>query len=167
MDFRLYQDGGRDVLGPIDVTLPDLEPTNTAIKGAGILGEVNVPVIGSFGAMTMTITFRTINSDLLAVFGKTGPHNLDLRGAVQVQDASNGGRKIQAVRLWVTGTVKKTGLGKFSKGEGSDSSVELELTRIVISIDGAEKFALDKFNNQYRVAGVDQLSAINSALGIS
>lgn len=167
VDFRVYQDGSKDLLGIADVTLPDLEPMNTSIKGAGILGEVSVPVIGNFGALGMTVNFRTINSDLLSVFGRSGPHNLDLRGAIQVQNASNGSRRIMAVRLSVTGTVKKTGLGKFSKGEGNDSSVELEITRIVITIDGVEKFLLDKFNNQYRVAGEDQLADINGALGIS
>ncbi len=167
VDFRVYQEGSKDLLGIADVTLPDLEPMNTSIKGAGILGEVSVPVIGNFGALTLTVNFRTINSDLLTVFGRSGPHTLDLRGAIQVQDAAAGSRRIQAVRLAVTGTVKKTGLGKFSKGEGNDSSVELEITRVVIYIDGAEKFLLDKFNNQYRVAGQDQLAEINSALGIS
>lgn len=167
VDFRVYKDGSKDLLGIADVTLPDLEPLNSSIKGAGILGEVNVPVMGNFSAMTTTLNFRTINNDLVAVFGKSGPHSLDLRGAIQVQDASSGARKIQAVRLSIVGTVKKTGLGKFSKGEGNDSSVDLEITRIVIYIDGQEKFLLDKFNYQYRVDGVDQLADISSALGIS
>ena len=167
VDFRVYQDGNRDLLGIADVTLPDLEPMSADIKGAGILGEVNVPVIGNFAALTLSLNFRTINNELLTVFGKSGPHSLDLRGAIQVQDASNGARKIMAMRLAVTGTVKKTGLGKLTKGEGTDSSVELEVTRIVIYIDGAEKFLLDKFNYQYRVDGEDQLADISSALGIS
>ncbi len=166
VDFRVYQDGSKDLLGIADVALPDLEPMNTSIKGAGILGEVSAPVIGNFGAMTMTLNFRTINNDLLSVFGKAGPHSLDLRGALQMQNASTGTRRILAVRLAVIGTVKKTGLGKLAKGEGNESSVELELTRIVIFLDGVEKFLLDKLNFQYRVAGRDQLSDISRALGI-
>jgi len=164
-NFRLYYDGAKDMMGVVDVTVPDIEPLNASIKGAGILGELTVPILGHVGALAMTINFRTISQDV-NLFNMPVPHVIDLRGAMQVQDTASGVRKIKPVRISGQGSTKKTGLGKFAVGEGNDSSVELELSRFSLMIDGMESILIDKLNNIYTVNGVDCLSDVNKALGI-
>jgi len=164
-NFRLYYDGAKDMMGVVDVTVPDIEPLNAAIKGAGILGEISVPIIGHIGAMTMTINFRTVTLDM-TLFSMPIPHVVDLRGSLQVQDMATGKRKVKPVRISGQGSTKKTSLGKFAVGEGNDSSVELELTRFNLMIDGVENILIDKLNNVYVVNGVDCLEEVNKALGL-
>lgn len=164
-NFRLYYDGAKDMMGLVDVTVPDIEPLNASLKGAGILGEISVPIIGHIGAMAMTLNFRTITQDM-TLFSMPVPHVVDLRGALQVQDTSTGKRKVKPVRISGQGSTKKTGFGKFAVGEGNDSSVELELTRFSLMIDNVESILIDKLNNLYVVNGVDCLADVNKALGL-
>ena len=164
-NFRLYYDGAKDMMGVVDVTVPDIEPLNASLKGAGILGEITVPIIGHIGPLAMTINFRTISQDV-NLFNMPIPHVVDLRGAMQVQDTASGVRKIMPVRISGQGSTKKTSFGKFAVGEGNDSSVELELTRFNLMIDGVENILIDKLNNIYVVNGVDCLEGMNKALGL-
>lgn len=50
INFRAYNDGN-DLLGVTDVQLPSLDAMTETVKGAGIAGEVDSPVLGHFGSM--------------------------------------------------------------------------------------------------------------------
>ncbi|MCP3921911.1 MAG: hypothetical protein GY714_04920 [Desulfobacterales bacterium] len=154
-----------DLLGIADVTLSELTPLSTSLKGPGIIGEINVPIMGQVGSMTMSMNFRTINKDL-SVFAMPQPHPIDLRAGVQQIDAATGERTIQKVRIIAMGSTKKVALGKFAMGEGNGSSVELEITRFTMMLDDVPNIVIDKLNNIYTVNGVDMLGGLNEALGI-
>ncbi len=162
--YKVYYGGTLDLVGVADVTLSDLEPISTSIKGPGILGEVNVPIIGQLGALSMSMNFRTISSNL-STFAEPKPHSITLRAAIQELDASQGTRRIQKVRIECTGSTKKVGLGKMVIGEGNDSSVELELTRFQLIINDVDSIEIDKLNNVYKVNSVDMLGELNNSMG--
>ncbi len=154
-----------DLLGIADVTLSELSPLSTSLKGPGIIGEINVPITGQLGSMTMSMNFRTINKDL-SIFANPTPHSVELRAGVQAIDPATGERTIQKVKIIGVGSTKKVALGKFAMGEGNGSSVELELTRFKVLLDDVENISIDKLQNIYSVNGENVLAKLNEALGI-
>ena len=58
-NFTAYLEG-TEWLGLVDVELPAIESLSETIKGAGIAGEVDSPVVGHFGAMPLKVNWRTL-----------------------------------------------------------------------------------------------------------
>lgn len=164
INFRVYNDS-KDLIGTADVDLPELEAMTDTVKGAGIAGEIDVPILGHYSSMGLTINWRTFNDNTMTL-AKPMAHQLELRGAVQVYDAGTGAYSTVAQKVVVKVVPKKTGLGKLDVGVGQDSSSEFECTYIKIWIDGSEKFELDKYNYICKIDGDDFLKETRDALGL-
>ena len=163
-NFRVYLDGV-DLLGTADVDLPDIEAMTDTVKGAGIAGEVESPIIGHYGAMGLTINWRTITGNVMAL-AKPKSHQLELRGSIQVKDAAAGTYEIQAQKIVLQVTPKKIGLGKLDVGAKQDTTSEFECSYIKISIDGADVLEIDKYNFICVIDGEDFLAETRTALGL-
>ena len=104
INFRVYNDGN-DLLGVANVDLPSIEAMSDTVSGAGIAGEVESPILGHFGSMTATFTWRTITPEL-AKLANQKAHALDLRGSQQVYDAALGEYSSVPVRVSLRATPK-------------------------------------------------------------
>ncbi len=164
ISFRVYLDG-TDLLGVADVQLPDLEMLTDTIKGAGIAGEVESPVLGHFGSMGLTLNWRTIEKNV-AVLAQPKAHSLDLRGSQQVYDAAAGQYKSVPIRVVVRAMPKKAGLGKFDVGTSTDTNNEFEVTYIKVYVNGKREIEIDKFNYICYISGTDFLATVRSDLGL-
>lgn len=165
INFRVYQDGN-DLLGVADVELPSLEAMTETVKGAGIAGEVDSPVLGHYGSMTLKLNWRTVVKPTIHLSAPKS-HALELRGANQLYDAGAGEYKVSALKITARGMPKSTELGKLDVGTTGDAGNEFELTYIKISIDGRTYAEIDKFNYICVIDGVDYLKGVRQALGLS
>lgn len=168
INFRVYLNTGSsnsDLIGVADVDLPDLEAMTDTVKGAGIAGEVESPVIGHYGPMSMTINWRMVTGNTVGL-AVPKAHQLELRGAVQNYDAGTGEYFTGSLKVVVKATPKKTGLGKLDVGAKQDSSSEFGCSYIKIWLDNNEKLEIDKFNFVCRINGNDVLADVRKALGL-
>lgn len=60
------------------------------------------------------------------------------------------------------GRVKSFNPGKVEKGEAMEATITLELTYIMIEVDGVQLLEVDKLNGIYKVNGNDMLAGVNS-----
>ncbi len=166
INYEVYDEteGSERLLGTASIDLPELEPLSTDLKGAGILGEVSQSIIGHYSAMTVTIHWRTIHTDLTEFAAPFG-HKLTFRGAIQNYDSGQNIVKVAPVKITVTGMPNKTSLGKFEPGEQTDSETELGITYLKIEVDGSELVELDQFNYICRINGTDYLADTRDAVG--
>ena len=58
INFAVYEDGV-EYVGMAGVTLPNLSAIVQTLSGAGIAGNVEVPVLGHYDVMSLTLNFRT------------------------------------------------------------------------------------------------------------
>ena len=86
INFKVYQDGN-DLVGIADVQLQSLDAMTETVKGAGIAGEFDSPVLGHFGSMETVLNWRTLEKRNIMLAMQTGV-NLDLRGAQQIYDSA-------------------------------------------------------------------------------
>lgn len=151
--------------GVADVTLPSFEALSETIKGAGIAGEIELGTIGHFGKMSTEFTFRTITSAAVALAAQK-IHAIELRGAQQVMNTSEGVLSAEPVKVVLRCTPKKVDLGKLAVASVTDTKVEFEVIYIKILVNGEEIVELDKLNSIYKVNGTDYMTSIREALGL-
>jgi hypothetical protein len=89
--------------------------------------------------------------------------NLTFRAAQQVYDKT-GGYAFKGLRIVEMGRVKKFKPGKIEKGEAMEATVTLELTYIMIEVDGKQLVEIDKLNGVYKVNGVDMIAGVKSLI---
>lgn len=159
-DFNLYLSGSKLVGVTGEVALPDLEAMTETISGAGILGEIETSTAGRFGSIEQEIPFRVTNPEMFDLADPSKPLDVTLRGAIQYTVASDGSTDYMGMRVVFRGRPKKMTLGTIKLGGPSDSSVTLELTYILVEVDGKKKVELDKINSVYKVNDVDLLDKV-------
>lgn len=163
-NFNLYTGSlGARHIGVGTLTLPKITPLTQTVKLAGMSGEIEMPVIGQLGSTTVTISSPTLTKQqiLLAV---QDAQLLTARGAIQMYDAAAGKNKTMALTAVMRGTVKNFEPGQMEKGTAMDSSLEMEIDYLKLMLDGIEYLEFDKWNNVYRVGGVDYLAEVNAAI---
>lgn len=160
-DFNLYLSGNK--LGGVtgEVALPDFEAVTETISGAGILGEFESVIAGRYGSMEQEVPFRVINEDMFKLINPTVPVELTLRGAIQQTIKATGAVDYVGMRVVFRGRSKKIAIGTVKQGGPMDSSIALELTYILIEMDGKSKVELDKINGVFKVNGVDLLDKVH------
>lgn len=159
-DFNLYLRGNKLGGQTGEVALPDFEAITATISGAGILGEFESAVTGHFGSMEQEIPFRCICKDYFELIDTTTAVELTLRGAIQQTDPTTQGVKYVGMRVVFRGRCKKIKIGTVKQREGMDSAIAIELTYVLIEMDGKKKIELDKINPKYVVNNKDLLAQI-------
>ena len=161
-DFNIYNTGSKIIGLTGEVALPDFEAMTETISGAGILGEIETTIAGRYGSMEQEIPFRCIDADYFKLIDPTTPVDLTLRGAIQYNVRANGSTDYMGMRVVFRGRCKKITIGTVKQGGPMDSSITLELTYILIEVDGKQLIEVDKLNSVYKVNGVDMLAEINA-----
>lgn len=156
--------GGVVLLGAVDAELPSFEALTETISGAGIAGEIDSPVPGHFGAMSVKIKWRTVTAQALGLLAQV-QHGIVLMGSIQVQEGTSGALTSQSLRVEVRGPTKMMGLGKLEPGKLMDTETEVEVNVIRISMAGVPVVELDKLNMRFVVAGVDYLATVRADTG--
>ena len=147
----------------VSCQLPSIETQTGEVKGAGILGTIDLPATGQIGSMTFTINMRSTNKNA-SNLARPGVHNLELRFVKDVITSS--GSMIPAgAKIFIAGINKKYDPGKVETPTTMDGSVDFEVLRYRQVIDGEETLLIDKRNYIYKVNGVDYMKDIRSILG--
>ncbi len=160
-DFNIYNTGSKIIGLTGEVALPDFEAMTETISGAGILGEIETTIAGRYSSMEQEIPFRCIDDDYFKLIDPTNPVDLTLRGAIQYNVRANGSTDYMGMRVVFRGRCKKITIGTVKQGGPMDSSITLELTYILIEMDGKKKIELDKINGTFKVNNVDLLAKVN------
>ena len=109
------------------------------------------------------IQFNTLYSSAMDMLSPLSTVNLTLRASQQVYD-KQGGYNFKGLRVVEIGRVKKFNPGKVEKGEAMEATVTLELTYLMIEVDGQQLLEVDKLNGIYKVNGTDMLAGVNSLI---
>jgi len=159
---KLFDDGV-EVDDNVSVQLPSIEVQTGEIKGAGILGTIDMPVTGQIGSMTLTINMRSVNKNSSRL-ARPGIHNLELRFARDVNTAD--GQIIPAgTKIFISGLNKKFDPGKVEPPTTMDGSADFEVIRYRQVIEGVETLLIDKRNYIYKIDGVDYMQQVRQTLG--
>ena len=162
--FRVYNDSN-DLLGIATVDLPEIEAMSDTVSGAGIAGEVESPVLGHFGSMTTTFTWRTLEEAAMEL-SRPGAHNVEVRGSQQVYDSANGLYSTVPMRASMVVVPKTISLGTLEPGATTETEQEFEVLYLKLYVNGRDVLEIDKYNSVARFNGVDVLESVRADLGM-
>lgn len=162
--YNVY-DGGKKLVGVSEeVSLPDFEGLTETLNGPGILGEIDEPLLGHFGASEIEVPFRTLDEEMFGLLQQGQAVSLTLRMSTQAIQESNMTTDFMPSRIVIKGKSKGFTGGSVKQGQGTGSSVKVELIYILIEVDGKKKFELDKLNFVYKVNNVDLLAKVRKQI---
>ena len=162
-EYNAYLDGTKMIGVAASVTLPEVNMKTSTVSGVGVNGELDSPTIGQFESMEQEIQFNTLYSSAMDMLSPLSTVNLTLRASQQVYD-KQGGYNFKGLRVVEIGRVKKFNPDKVEKGEAMEATVTLELTYLMIEVDGQQLLEVDKLNGIYKVNGTDMLAGVNSLI---
>lgn len=155
-NYNVYDGDGDRLIGLTDTTsMAELVAKTVTVSGAGMLGEYAAVVLGHFTSITQTLNFRILYGNALSLFAPGKDVSLSVRGAIQYDDAGAGTTDLIGVRYVLSGKAKQLTIGDMKAGDAQNASVQIEVTRILIELDGEVVLELDKKNMVYKVDGVD------------
>lgn len=160
-NFRVYNDANRIMGTTAELNIAELQAMTATVSGAGILGEYNTSVVGMFQSMSQEIPFRMIDRDFFTMLNTGEQSKVVLRSSVQQRNRETGGTiSTSAMRFVFRGHPTAAKFGTVKIGELMNASITLELTYVLVEIDGVTMLELDKLNSVYKVAGKDLLKDI-------
>lgn len=162
--YNVYLNGKKLIGLSDEVTLPDFEALTETLSGAGILGEIDEPILGHFKAAEIEIPFRTMNAQMFSLASMQNALSLTLRASTQAINQANGATAFIPSRIVIKGKNKAITGGKVKQGEGTGSSIKMEIFYIMIEVNKVKKFELDKLNFVYKVNGVDMLKKVRAQI---
>ena len=160
-EYNVYLDGVKMIGVASSHTLPEVNMQTSTVSGMGVNGEVDSPTLGQFESMEQEVQFNTLYSSAVDMLNPLNAVNLTFRAAQQVYDKT-GGYAFKGLRIVEQGRVKKFKPGKLKRAEGMEATVTLELTYILVEVDGTVMLEIDKLNQKYIVNGQDMLAGISA-----
>ena len=163
INFAVYEDSV-EYVGMAGVTLPNLAAIVQTLSGAGIAGNVEVPVLGHYDVMSLTLNFRTTTEHSVRL-SEPRRHNIDLRMAQQIEDTVAGEVKVQSIKHVLVVVPKTDTGGTVAPAAPTNGSGEYSVRYWATYIDGAKVREIDPLNFICEVNGVDYLADVRMAIG--
>jgi len=166
VNYALYENGKR-YLGIATVNLPDCESEVFTASGAGVAGEVEIPVTSYLKPMTVTINFRHAN-EAAYTLAEERAHNITLRRSDEYYD--NGAGEIGSTERKIIMRIfpKKLTGGELKPASPLAVSGEYAVHYYSEIIDGKKMFEYDPINFRYvDHTGKDRAEKIRRDLGMA
>lgn len=164
INFEVYENG--NVYYGM-ATLTDATRANKtfSVNGAGIAGDVDIPVLGHRDALRTTIAFRTATADACHIT-ETRRHILDCRAAVEEYDAVSGELRVHPHKIIME-------VLPISRSGGDISPSSPQAVTEEFSVVSRKYYIDDVLMEDYQplnfvdidANGVDNLAAVRTALG--
>ena len=165
INFELYLNGEHEGFAASSIDLPEVAFLTNEVKGAGILGTVEVPVLGHTENLQSTIHSHVLPTAAVKIFNQKQTVRIAAYGAAQVYDSATGEVSAEPIRVEMRCWPQSLNLGKFEPGEQMETEVVVTLDTLKITCRDETLLELDKFNYSYGISGANVIDDLQAALG--
>lgn len=153
-----------NLLGVAKVQLPSIAYPCVTISGAGMMGEMEIPLYGMVNAMTLTINWLTPHGDAVRLMSPE-KHQLDMRVAEEYWDVEQAEVGLWADKYVVIVRPKNASPGTVAPMGNADTSGEYAVYYFAAYRDGKQLWEVDKRSMKCVINGVDYMAPVRKALG--
>lgn len=153
-----------NLLGVAKVQLPSIAYPCVTISGAGMMGEMEIPLYGMVNAMTLTIDWLTPHGDAVRLMSPE-KHQLDMRVAEEYWDVEQAEVGLWADKYVVIVRPKNASPGTVAPMGNADTSGEYAVYYFAAYRDGKQLWEVDKRSMKCVIDGVDYMAPVRKALG--
>lgn len=165
INLEVYEDGV-DFMGVAKVTLPAIAYPVVSICGSGMMGTMDVPLLGMIDTMTTTIDFLDANDSQSAVLlAEPRKHQLDMRVAMEHWDVEQAEVGTWADKYVMICHPKSFNPGVFTPMTAASVSNEFAVYYFAGYRNGAQLWEIDKRNMKCVINGKDYMASVRKALG--
>jgi len=161
--FELYEDAV-NFLGLTQATLPNLAFIVQQIQGAGLNGNIDVPIHGMMEAMELSLNFRS-PTDAAKSLATPNTHHLDLRVAAQYWDDTQSNYGVEADKYVLLARPKAMNPGNIQTATPADTANTFSVVYYAGYRDGTKIWEIDPINYICEINGVDYFADVRKALG--
>ena len=163
INLELYEDSV-NLLGIAKVKLPAVTYPCVTIAGAGLMGNMEVPLYGMVDAMTLDIDFLTATTESVRLMTPT-KHQLDMRVAEEYWEVEQAEVGVWADRYVVIIRPKTIDPGTVAPMASADTKGQFAVYYYAAYKDGKQLWEIDKRNMKCVINGVDYMADVRKALG--
>ncbi|MCI9376815.1 MAG: phage tail protein [Oscillibacter sp.] len=163
INLEIYEDDV-NLLGVAKVQLPSIAYPCVTISGAGMMGEMEIPLYGMVNAMTLTINWLTPHGDAVRLMSPE-KHQLDMRVAEEYWDVEQAEVGLWADKYVVIVRPKNASPGTVAPMGNADTSGEYAVYYFAAYRDGKQLWEVDKRSMKCVIDGVDYMAPVRKALG--
>ena len=161
--FEIYEDGN-SFLGLTQATLPNIAFIVQQINGAGVNGNVDIPIAGMMEAMELGLNFRSA-TDAATSLAAPKTHHIDLRVAAQYWDTVKSEYGVEADKYVMRVLPKSMNPGNIQPATPGDSAGTYSVLYYAGYRDGKKLWEIDPMNYICYVKGKDYFAPVRKALG--
>ncbi len=167
ISFRVYEDSVNEV-GIAKVTLPDIAFKTISITGSGLMGDIDVPLIGMLENMELGLDFLGhTDPNAFAKLMEPRKHLIDLRVAEEFWDIDDADVGLWDIKHILVARPKSMKPGGVASATAADSSGTFTVYAYSAYRDGVQLWDLDKRNMKCVINGKDYMADVRKALGYS
>lgn len=165
VDYMIYKNGGA-LIGVGKITVPTVKYKTVTATGAGLMGDVTIPLAGMIEAMVANIQFTSV-TDAAVELGSSEWHDIAVYVAEQYFDPVNRREEIEQTRFEMSIRPTETNLGTIATASAADASGSYSVCKYTVYKAGRKVVDLDQFGQVHEVNGVDCAAAVRKAMGLT
>lgn len=165
IDYMMYKNGG-GLIGVGKVSMPAIKYKTVTTTGAGLMGDVNIPLAGMIEAMTTNINFTSV-TDAAVELGSNEWHDVALYVADQYFDSVNRVEEIESIRFEMSIRPMEINMGTIATASAADASGTYSVCRYAVFKNGDKVVEIDQFNQVHEVNHVDCAALVRKAIGMT
>jgi P2 family phage contractile tail tube protein len=163
-NFKVYNAANSQFVGLADITNPKLMFEKDTLKGAGIAGSLNLPVVGNMQPMTMDLTWHTPTVQSFALFNGASA-SIRCMASIQLFDTASGQFLEYALEEIATVLCDEYDLGKFDNSTKAANVLRFSVIYLALWFNSVKMWELDPFNNIAIINSVDLNATTRSIIG--
>jgi P2 family phage contractile tail tube protein len=153
-NFRVYNAQSAQFVGLADIQLPKISFEKNELKGAGISGSLNLPVVGNVQPMTTDITFHTNTVQSLALFNGSSAQ-IRCMSSLQVFDTSAGTFNELPEEVLMTVLTDENDLGKRDASTKAMNVLRFSVIYLALYFNHTLYWRIDPFSGSTLINGVE------------
>jgi phage tail tube protein FII len=163
-NYSVFARGGNELLGLATCTPPNIQNLQDTYKGAGVFGEMNVPIQAHFQAMEVSLEWNLPSEETARLVMQDGT-DLDIWMAHQWVNTADNKIVHRGWRLQMLTMPSGLEWGSIEVGTSMTSVTTLQVTRFVAYFDDVEQIKIDQDNQECVIYGQDFAQRIRQLIG--
>lgn len=164
VDYLMYKNGG-PLIGIAKVTMPTVKYKTVTASGAGLMGDVTIPLAAMIEAMTFNIQFSSV-TDAAVELGTNEWHDVALYAADQYFDSVSRKEEIEQNKFELSIRLTERSDGTIATASAADASGVYSVCKYAVYKNGRKVTDIDQFSQIHDVNGVDCAADVRKALGL-
>lgn len=164
VDYLMYKDGSC-LIGVGKVKMPPIKYKTVTTTGAGIMGDLTVPLAGMIEPLIVNIDFTSV-TDAAVELGTNEWHDVAVYAANQYFDSNNHTEEMEQTRFEMTIRPTEINHGTVSTASPIDASGAYTVCKYAVFKAGKKVVEIDQLNHIHMVNGKDNAAAVREAIGM-